>query len=562
MALTTFKYNDRMYVKNKNGSKVYGGIRWREDNNQLISMPSGFFLSLTPNASSASDPMEEITLFEYSNGVVLKFSYRMIVTPSMNYDTYSLSSRWNYYDKDGNVLLTGGGPGGNRNRFPQNPRAPFETCIFSPAVTFYNTNNPTMPDEDAAQLWISCLFDLKHDVLVPADFTDVQTFGIFSASWNYTIFNICNSDADYMNWLGRIVGGGDGTNPSGKDDGSGGGGDEPAGSDDTSEPGGGDGNYEDDSDPIDFPPLPTGGALESGAINAHIVTTNDLQNLMGQLWSRNIIDQWLHSIEDPMQAIVSLHALPVEPETTLPTKIWIGNYDTDLSTNTVSEEYVIIDCGSISTREFWGSALDYSPYTKMSVFLPFIGIKELKIEDTMKTTIHIKYYVDVLTGDCVAFIKCGQSVLYHYTGNCRMSIPLSSYSSDILTNIIKAQGGMALAAGMVSAGVAAPVVGAGMAISSATNVANTKKNISRSGDISGNAGIMDDFVPYLIIHRPVQSLAKDYNKFKGYPSNITSLLGECTGYTEVEHIHLQSIPNATEAEMNEIERLLKEGVLI
>ena len=90
----------------------------------------------------------------------------------------------------------------------------------------------------------------------------------------------------------------------------------------------------------------------------------------------------------------------------------------------------------------------------------------------------------------------------------------------------------------------------------------SKVNIQRSGDISGSTGLLDDFVPYLIIHRPVQSLAKDFKNFKGYPSNITAKLSTLTGYTEVEYVHLQNITGATDAELVMIERLLKSGVII
>ena len=73
---------------------------------------------------------------------------------------------------------------------------------------------------------------------------------------------------------------------------------------------------------------------------------------------------------------------------------------------------------------------------------------------------------------------------------------------------------------------------------------------------------MDDFVPYLIIHRPIQSLAKTYAQNKGYTSNISATLSSLTGYTEVEYIHLTGINGATDSELNEIERLLKDGVII
>lgn len=344
---------------------------------------------------------------------------------------------------------------------------------------------------------------------------------------------------------------------------SGGGSGDPAGSDDPSEPGGGNGNYDDKSDPIDFPPLPTGGAIESGAIIAHRVVSQTLEVIFTKLWNLTLIDTWLKSLEDPMDAIVSLHALPVSPQVTDdPNNIYVGNLNMGVSSPLVTSQYVEVDCKSLTLKEYWGSALDYSPYTRVEIFLPFIGVRTLKTEDVMKTTIAIKYYVDILTGDCIAFIKCGMSVLYTFNGNCKMTIPLSARSTDALQKILMATG-LAVAGGAVAVGggAAATMQGGSLMLSGASNIATTKINVSRSGDVSGSPGIMGEYVPYLIIHRPAQSLAKDYNKFKGYTSNITSVLGNLSGYTEVEHVHL-SVAGATDTELAEIEKLLKEGVII
>lgn len=339
----------------------------------------------------------------------------------------------------------------------------------------------------------------------------------------------------------------------------------PAGEDDTSVPGGGHGTYDDTSDPIDFPDLPQNGALDSGAIHAHRVANTTLLAILSKLWDTSVIALWSKSIQDPMDAIVSLHALPLVPTLGDPDEIWLGNLDMEVTSNVITNQYKEIDCGTLQVKEYWGSALDYSPYTKIEVYLPFIGVKELKTEDVMNSTLHIKYYVDVLTGDCVAFIKCGISVLYHYKGNCRMDIPLSAVSSDIVQKLVGFAGGAATAAGICMSGgftLAATALGTGAGLSSAANVASSKISVSRGSDLRGNAGIMDDFTPYIIIHRPVQSLAKNYNTFKGYPSNITATLGNLRGYTEVEHINLQNIPNATSAEMDEIKSLLQGGVII
>lgn len=345
----------------------------------------------------------------------------------------------------------------------------------------------------------------------------------------------------------------------------------PAGGDDNSGPGGGGGDYGGgggtpenpwvrDSDPIDFPDLPTGGALASGAIMGYLISEQTLVALFQKLWSTSIFDiaTWQKLVSEPLDCIISLHCLPYAPTTGNTGEIGIGSFETGLYAPKISNEYMYIDCGTLTLKHFWGSALDYSPYTRCELYLPFIGIKDIATEDVAGQSVHIKYAIDCVTGDCIAHVKCGQSVIYKFKGNMRMPIPLSSKSTDLW---LKGAMGTAAIAGVVATGGSGAML-AGTTLSAAGAVASSKIRTERGGDISGTAGYLDDFRPFFIFHRPAQSLAKNYNKFKGYPSNITSRLSSLSGYTEVEHIHLTGINGATDTELNEIEKLLKEGVII
>ena len=333
---------------------------------------------------------------------------------------------------------------------------------------------------------------------------------------------------------------------------------------DPSRPGGGDGNYSDNSDPIDFPGLPTGGALACGAIHAFHVDVTDITNVFAKLWNTSIFDMatWQKLVSSPLDCIISLHCLPVAPVDGGDRAIWFGNFNTGESAKIITSQYVTVDAGYIDLIKFFGSAMDFSPYTKVSIYLPFSGIHDLATEDVQGSRIHVKYNIDVLTGDCVINVKCGQSVLYKFVGNMKMQIPVTSRDDTALGNTIKGSVGMIAGAILGGAVGSAPGAIAGATLSAAASVAAHKVTVSRSGELTGNTGILDEFVPYLIIHRPQQSLAVNYNKFKGYPSNLTLTLGSCTGYTEVEHIHLTGITGATDTELEMIENQLKEGVII
>lgn len=337
-------------------------------------------------------------------------------------------------------------------------------------------------------------------------------------------------------------------------------GEQPPQDDDPSGPGGGDGKPDPSSDPIPFPTLPTGGALSSGAIKAFSVTPQIMAAVFQKLWNTSIFDisNFQKLTNSPLDNIISLQCIPITPTVGTAANIKLGNFDTEQAANQITKEYYTIDCGSLKLEKYWGSALDYQPYTRVQIFLPFIGIKELDTDDVMGKTLHIKYNYSIFDGNLTAQIMCGESVLYKFNGNARETIPVTAQVSDALQ---RAFGGIASGVAMGVAGGAAAGI-AGVAISTAVNVAMSKTQVQRSGDLSGSTGLLDDFRPFLIIHRPIQSLANNFKTFKGYPSNISGTLGSLSGYTEVEYIHLTGIDGATDTELAEIEALLKKGVII
>ena len=93
-------------------------------------------------------------------------------------------------------------------------------------------------------------------------------------------------------------------------------------------------------------------------------------------------------------------------------------------------------------------------------------------------------------------------------------------------------------------------------------VMSSHLDVSHSGTLGANAGAMGVKKPYLIITRKVAYDAAGYNQFYGYPANKTVVLGACRGYTRVKSVHIESIPIATSDEKQQIEVLLKQGVII
>lgn len=325
-----------------------------------------------------------------------------------------------------------------------------------------------------------------------------------------------------------------------------------------SETGGGTGTFDLSSDSIDFPSLPTLTAVSTGLVSIYTPTLTQLNSLASFLWNANPtdVDWWKKLVANPLDLILGLSIVPVAVPAGASQNIKVGLIDTGVAMTKAATQFVTVDCGSINVAEVWGSALDYSPFTKFSIYLPFIGTRTINTDDIMGKTVHVKYNVDLLSGACTAMVKCGGSVLYQYSGACAISLPLTGETfTSMITSTI--QLAASLGATVASGGAAAGITAA----SAANSVMSMKPQIERAGGVSGAAGQLGIMTPYLIAEVPRQSVPARYNTFAGYPSNINAVLGDLTGYTEIETIYIKGI-SATKTELDEIETLLKAGVII
>lgn len=303
--------------------------------------------------------------------------------------------------------------------------------------------------------------------------------------------------------------------------------------------------------------MPTGQASALWAI--YNPTQAELNAFGGWLWSSDFVEQLKKLFNDPMQAIIGVHKVFATPSTGGSRTIVCGYLDSGVSSKIVTSQYTNVDCGSVDMREYYGNVFDYSPFTTVKIYLPFIGIVPLDVSYIMRSTITVKYVVDVLTGACLANIEVNRDgaggVIFSYGGSAIVSYPISSGSYvGVVSGAISVLAGVAGA--IASGGSALPVV-AGVA----SGIGKAHTDIQHSGQFSGSAGAMGSKKPYLIISRPQTRIANNIAEYSGIPSNATIKLSSCNGYTKVSEVHL-SISNAFDSELAEIERLLKGGVII
>lgn len=339
------------------------------------------------------------------------------------------------------------------------------------------------------------------------------------------------------------------------------------------EEGGGSGNFDYTGDTITEPSLPTVGAAATGFISLFNPNAAQLQSLMDYLWSPLFdLDTIKRLYADPMQQFVGLSLVPVSVPSAGAKTIQVGGISTGISLTAASAQFVRVDCGSITfnSSSLTASYLDFLPYTKTQLYLPYIGCVDISTDDIMNKTMQITYHVDILTGGCIAYIIVGGSVMYQYSGQCAINIPLTSIDwsntiSSALNLVSSAIGGIISGASVPLTGGAGALIGAqgiaNMGASAVNAAVNAKPTINKSGAIGGSSGIMSVQKPFLIVTCPNLARAKKQDYFTGYPSFITKYVSDCSGFCSFEEIYLSGL-GLTDSEMDELNTIMKEGVYL
>lgn len=328
---------------------------------------------------------------------------------------------------------------------------------------------------------------------------------------------------------------------------------------------GGGGTFDNPDDVIDGPSLPSLSAIASGFIRMYNPTQSELTDFSAWLQDSSVFTAAFRDMfGKPIESVVSLAIAPfIPPRSDEKDNVVIsGTRSVGIEMYQVPRQYTEIDCGEITPKEYWGGFLDYAPFTKTSLYLPYVGYREINVNEIMEKPLKVFYHIDIFTGASVCFVMCGGNVLYHYDCNVLTNVPFgateyNNFVSGVLN--IAAQSATIAAAGTSG-------VGAAMIPSAATNIAASAANMIRpsfphSGVVTANSGLLSIKTPYLILERPRQATPKDINHYTGFPSYVTSRLSDLSGYTKISDIHLENVP-ASDDELSEIETLLRNGVIL
>ena len=322
-------------------------------------------------------------------------------------------------------------------------------------------------------------------------------------------------------------------------------------------------DYDDTSDDIERSTLPVINMSKS-FIKSYILNDTEMATLSSNIWNLSGWEQITSKMtgSKPTDFIVSMKVYPsnVPIYTDSTSLINLGFWQSAEAYNIVKDRYTTFDCGTLELKKYFGNYLDYN--STVSIYLPFIGTRQLNVNEVMGGSINPIYYIDLLTGDCVVQIYVNNTidktqlkgVLYQFNGNIGIEIPVNSnaYSNAYISTAFSCAAGLSA--------IYAPESSIGMAmLSNTANEFVRSQGVQKSGSITSNSGILSILTPYLVIERPIWVKAKNYDKLHGYRNELYKNLSNLEGYAVIKDIKL-NIKGALKEEKEEIERLLKSGV--
>ena len=305
----------------------------------------------------------------------------------------------------------------------------------------------------------------------------------------------------------------------------------------------------------------------SGALTkTYSMSLSRLRSFGAFLWSSSFIDD-VHLINSsPIENVVSVKAFPFSLDG-VDESIKLGNVETGINGELLSSNVVTLNKGSILIDGKYNSFLDFAPYTKVALHLPYIGFVELDTNMIMGKTISVRYIVDLVEGGCLAQVLLGSRVINEYKGDMGIDVPITS-SNRAQVQAAHVAGAIGAATGLITADIGASVknamstaYGISNAASSVLDSAVTPYHYTTQGGgspaVSSGEGANRNI--YVIIDRPMYQELSAFNHTKGRLCNLSKRIGSLKGFTSTTPmIDLNGIP-CTGGEKEEIRRILSQG---
>ena len=329
------------------------------------------------------------------------------------------------------------------------------------------------------------------------------------------------------------------------------------------------------------PSAPDFNAINLSNLHTYWITKEQMKDFYTKLWEFNWTDISTNLLtgiySNLVSNVVSLKMMPTSPENlggTGEAEAVVLGFKTfdDLIVQTIGTNACpVVTIGTINIKKAYKSYADYSPYTDIALYLPFVGVVPLDTNLFMNTaeyngsTLTVKATYDMLGGTITYFIEYEHATVYQFTGNMAVDVPVSLQSGvDIGTTLAQNASGAIATATNALTSVAEP-----KPIGKAVNTA--VQNVSSFGGASASAqslysstGGDGAFYAFpkcvLMIRRPEYNRPKTYDSTIGYPAFFTKKVADISGFATVTNPKIPLVDGMTKEEHDMIVSAMQNGL--
>ena len=161
-------------------------------------------------------------------------------------------------------------------------------------------------------------------------------------------------------------------------------------------------------------------SLKYGFVSIYNPTYDEVDELSKKRFYSPTQEQML----DLSQYIISFRKLYVDIPQIARELVYFGKYNTNVSSNIITTNFIETDCGTVTIEEYNKNSLDYNG-VEIDLYLPFIGNLSLNPNQVYGKPIRLVYRTNPLNGDCVAVILSDNVQIAYSQGNVSFDVPIN-----------------------------------------------------------------------------------------------------------------------------------------
>lgn len=304
------------------------------------------------------------------------------------------------------------------------------------------------------------------------------------------------------------------------------------------------------------------------ANNKYLLNETKMNSLMEALVSPSFAQSFTNLWKNnPLESLSSIKVYPFDllnfwdVSPTANKRIYLLDYDTKVDAYVAdsasdTRKRVLAGTFNVSSGDSWEA------YTaSYDIFLPFFGFVSLDAGEILDKTVTVYYIPDFDTGLATINIYANNTLIRMLSANIAVDIPFGATNAqDVLRNALSYSVSMALefSRAIATRGASLPSV-AQQAINGAEHMI---PHVSRGGQSGGPWSASGQLLCYIIKTVNKYVTPSNWGHLHGYPSMQSARLGDLSGFTRVESVHVEQVAPATADEQSEIARLLEAGVIL